>query len=180
MIYDEARSLIKDGDHVGVCGVAWASRLTHAAQRLAGLRWAQVTHSGIAIWADGRLFIAEMSKGGNVIKPLSQYKHLDLVVSRAPVPIDRLKLADALDETLKTHRPYGWFDLLKLGLLRGPALRLGLSKPLATDSLRDLVCSMFSAWVYRLLGWERALPGLCFPAEVVMALGEPVLVIKAL
>jgi hypothetical protein len=174
--YPVLRLVVKDGDHIGVCGTSWAAALTRLAQRLAGLPYSEVTHSAVAIWADGRLFVAEMNKAGNVIKPLSQYKDTRIVVHRAPVAVDAGALAERLGEVLQTHKLYGYGDLLRLGFLRGPALRLGLSKPLSTDSMKDLVCSMFSAWVYRLLGWERALPELCFPAEVSAALGDEVLI----
>jgi hypothetical protein len=169
--YAEARHHICTGDLIGIATGTWFGRLIHALQIMAGIPHPHISHVGIALWMGSRLMIAEMSTAGNVIKPLSQYEGKRMVVCN-PAPSTNLELLDSgIEAITKRHIPYGFFDLLKIGLRVLPS-RFIDTKNWGWDGDKDKVCSLLPAVIYKTMGGDVSMiPTLAAPAEAVNALG---------
>lgn len=125
------------------------------------------THTAVAIWLDGGLWVAEMNAGGNVLVPLSRYQDTDFDVFDCPV--DRRNVRTLTLELLRERIDYDFPDLLLI------AAHNVLRFKLPTDT-GGLVCSAYSAKIYRAAGWEpvgmSAIPS---PADVVAAMNSDAL-----
>jgi hypothetical protein len=168
--YAQARPLIKTGDMIGIQTGTLGGRIIQMAQMIAGLCHARITHIGIAMWIGPRLMLIEMGPGGNVIKPVSQYAGKRMVVC-SPPGCTNLSLFDlGADRITERHIPYGFFDLLRIGLRLLP-MRLINTRAWGGDGDRDKVCSLLPTLIYRHMGGDvSVIPKLAAPAEVVQAL----------
>ena len=160
--YNEVRPHVADGDLVAV-------RSRHGVfpnlTRL--ITGSPCTHTAIALWLEGGLWIAEMRSGGNVLVPLSQRAHEDFDVFDCPV--DRRNLRGrVLGCCAKIDYDVG--DLLHIAAER----LFGIPLPAQDDDV--LVCSAYSARVWLSAGWQPGglFPSIAAPGDVVAALGaEP-------
>lgn len=160
--YPEIRPHVADGDLVAV-------RSRHGLfPNLTRLITASpYTHTAIALWLEGGLWIAEMRSGGNVLVPLSQRANEDFDVFDCPV--DRRNLRGWVLGMLRTKIDYDVRDLARIAAWR----LFGVPLPEQDDD--QLVCSAFAALVYLSCGWQpKGLSSIAAPADVVGALGaEP-------
>jgi hypothetical protein len=162
MNYDAARDLIKTGDLIAVRRrtgfLAIATRLVTRSP---------YTHTGIAIWCEGRLMLAQETGGGCNIVPLSQEAEYDFDVLDCPV--DSHLVESWIWTLLGTRIPYGFVDLARI------AAHILFFIPLPKEDGADLVCSALSALIYKKAGWAPVnLPSIPWPAVVVSAIGTPV------
>lgn len=145
MDYTTARPLIRSGDVIGVMSrkgpLAWLTR---------AVMWASggqpYTHTGVALWQAGRLYICEINGGGNHLVPLSQLAGLRFDVVRPLPGVTAEAVQAAIDTALEHHQGYGVWMLLLIGVRRlfGAAPRLPLG----------IVCSGYTAAILARLGWK--------------------------
>jgi hypothetical protein len=157
--YESARELIQTGDLIAI-------RSDHGGFT-ALTRWftgSPYTHTGIALWENGRLLMAENRHIASLV-PLSQYDGKDFDVLPCPVNPQEAHLAAycLLGRTIK----YDGLDLLRI------ALHELLGVPLPAQDNAALICSALSAAIYRFAGWQP--PGgfasIPTPRDLVQALG---------
>lgn len=162
--YHEIRPHVADGDLVAV-------RSRHGVfpnlTRL--VTGSPYTHTAIALWLDGGLWIAEMRRGGNVLVPLSQRANEDFDVFDCPPEVNRANLRAWLLERLRSKIDYDVRDLARIAAHR----LLGVPLPAQDDD--QLVCSAWSAMAYLHCRWQprHVLPSIASPGDVVRALGMP-------
>lgn len=160
MTYDEVRSQIQTGDLIAVkkksgflpIATRWVTRSPY-------------THTGIAIWAGGRLLLAQTNAGGCGLIPLSQEQPYDFDIFACPV--DKEVIETVIWDMLGERIPYGFFDLVRIfGWLM-------LKIPLPKQDGEDLVCSALSAMMYKKAGWNpKDLPSIPWPGAVVKELSS--------
>ncbi len=116
MNYEEARSLIQNGDllsfMVGRKDRSFFHSLTQAVTR------SPYYHSGIAVWmhtqgGQSRLFVCEAHRGGRRLVPLSMYSNTRFDVTECPV--DFKLIEKSLIERVG-NVPYGFLDYISVGL----------------------------------------------------------------
>ena len=162
MNYEEARTLIKDGDMIAV---KRRSGLLAVGTRL--VTGSPYTHNGVALWSGGRLLLANANAGGANFIPLSQERHFDFDVFDCPEGVDPDAVVLQAWLLLGTFRKYGFFDLWHLFL----HIRFGVALPGEDE---DMICSALAARIYQLAGWEPVgLPSIPWPGAVVAAFGKP-------
>jgi hypothetical protein len=107
--YAAARNLIQDGDLIGVRDVhGLLGRATvHFTHR-------PHTHTGVAIWLDERLFMADLNSGRNALHALSQLGAFD--VCDPPAGIWRPFIRQAIFSWLASPINYGFLAFLMIGL----------------------------------------------------------------
>lgn len=161
MRYDEARPLIKDGDMIAV---KRRSGLLAVGTRI--VTGSPYTHTGVAVWSDGRLLMAQANGGGVNFVPVSQMAEFAFDVFDCPVDRGAAVLQCWL--LLGTRTGYGYADLWRLFL----HIRLGF--PLPAQGNSGLICSALTARTYQLAGWSPVgLPSIPWPGAVVVAFGKP-------
>ena len=169
--YAQARAAIQTGDTIGIQTGTLGGRVIQAGQAIAGLAYSHITHCGVAMWFGHRLMLVEMGPAGNAIRPLSQYAGKRVVVCPPAPGTDLSRFDLVLDHITERPIPYGFFDLISIGLRLLP-MRLIDTRQWGGDGDRDKVCSLLPTMVYRALGGDvSASPDLAAPAEVAMALG---------
>lgn len=167
MKYEQARELIQDGDLIAVKsrhgGLVALTRLVTRSP---------YTHTAVALWLDGGLWVAEMGFDGNHLVPLSHHAGKGFEVFDCP--IERATLRKWVTEVMREPLEYDLLDLLRIACNR----ILGVA--LAGDG-GGRVCSAFSASIYLWAGWPaRGLPSIPAPDDVVRALGgAPKLTVEA-
>ena len=166
MDYAAARPLIRSGDVIGVMSrkgpLAW---ITRAVMRISGGR--PYTHTGLAMWQAGRLYIIELNGGGNHMRPLSQITQ-PFDVARPLPGVSAEDVQIAVDFELATHVAYGTGSLILIGLRRlfGAAPRAPWG----------LVCSGYVLSILRRLGWSpEGLHPMPAPDEIMRAAGSVVI-----
>ncbi len=172
MKYEQARELIENGDCVGVKTRSVGGWFVRLGQHIAGLKWAEYGHTGVALWADvageQRLLLGEMNQGGGTYRPLSQYTNDGCKVAVFSPPKDA-QIADVgytIRTTLDRHTPYGWLDLIPLGMQLVLRRFIG-PHSLGKDSGKDRVCSYLTKRFYNSLGAKlEGVPHRPAPAEV--------------
>lgn len=142
MNYVEARSLIEDGDQIAVCGVTGI--LTPSTKFFTRSKY---THSGIAYWLDGGLWMVEINGGANHAVPLSQYAGLDFDVYYKPEEAVNIRTAIATALRVKIH--YGFASLPIIGLLNWLRIRMFI------HARNILSCAGFSMFIYELAGYPE-------------------------
>lgn len=160
--YHEIRPHVADGDLVAV-----RSRRGLFPNLTRLVTGSPYTHTAIALWLEGGLWIAEMRRGGNVLVPLSQRADEDFDVFDCPPEVDRGWLRVDVLHTLRGKVDYDVRDLARIAANR----LIGISLPAQDDG--SLICSAYSARAYLMRGWQpnRALPSIAAPGDVVRALG---------
>ncbi len=143
LTYEEARPLIKDGDVISV-------RETHGflAPFTRFFTRSPHTHSGIAVWIDQGLWMAELNGGKNHLIPMSQLAETDFDVSDCPVP-NRFAVRDAIFNSLRVKIPYSLVALVAIGLLSF----FGIKKFVHWREM--LVCSGDIVAILEAAGWPE-------------------------
>ncbi len=143
MKYEDARPLIETGDLIAV-----KSRKGFLPQLTRLIDGDDYTHTGVAIWIDKGLYMAEINSGHNHMVALSQYYLSDFDVFYPPVE-DRAVLRDKIEENLRYKVDYGFFTLIVLAIHK--LLRIK-TLPKSSDSI---VCSELSQNIYIDSGWTE-------------------------
>ena len=176
MIYAQARYRIKTGDCIGVKTRSIGGWFVRLGQHIAGLKWAKYGHTGIAIWVDVagemRLMMAEMNQGGDNYKPLSNYAlhGCDIGVFEPPHDADMHGVGHVIRTILDRHIPYGWLDLVPLGMQLFLRRFVGANS-FGGDNGKDQVCSYLTKSIYMELGAKfDGVPVRPAPGEVLDAL----------
>ena len=166
MDYATARPLIRSGDVIGVMSSAGLlAKLTRAVMRLSGGK--PYTHTGLALWQAGRLYLVELNGGGNHLVPLSQVAQ-PFDVARPLPGVAGADVEIAVDFELETRVHYGFGTLLIIGVRRlfGAAPRAPWG----------LVCSGYVLSILRRLGWSPdGLHPMPAPDEIMRAAGSVVI-----
>lgn len=155
MIYADVRNSIRTGDLIAV---KKRSGFLPVATRI--VTNSPYTHTGIALWAGGRLLLAQTNGGGCNMAPLSQEAAYDFTVFDCPIA-NRNIVEGNIWTMLGTRIPYGFVDLARIA---GYKL-FGI--PLPKQDGTDLVCSALSAKIYLESGWTPVnLPSIPWPGAV--------------
>src|SRR5579859_1866316 len=141
MIYADIRNQIKTGDLIGV---KRTSGIFPIATRI--VTNSPYTHTGIAIWAGGRLLLAQTNSGGCNLAPLSQEAVYDFDVFDCPV--DREACETAIWKELGSYITYGFMDCVRIFGYKVFGI------PLPKVDGPDLICSALSATIYKMAGWK--------------------------
>jgi hypothetical protein len=161
MIYADVRSSIRTGDLIAV---KKRSGFLPVATRI--VTGSPYTHTGIAVWAGGRLLLAETNAGGCCVAPLSQEAPYDFDVFDCPIA-NRNIVEAMIWNMLGTRIPYGYVDLARIAGYKLFAI------PLPKQDGSDLVCSALSAKIYIESGWAPVgLPSIPWPGAVADALKD--------
>lgn len=167
MKYADIREQIRDGDLIAIRSKhGGLPALTRYFTR------SPYTHTAVAIWLDGGLWVAEMNAGGNVLVPLSRYQDSDFDVFLCPDSPEAVRILTL--EFLRDQIDYDFIDLLRIAAYN--VLRLKLP----TDT-GGLVCSAGSARIYVLAGWKPVgMPSIPAPSDLVAALNaDPLFEVRA-
>jgi hypothetical protein len=109
MDYQTARSKIQTGDLIGVRDVhGLLGRLTTL------FTHSPYTHTGVAVWLDDRLFMADLNSGRNALHPLSQLGKFD--VFAPPAGLERDSIEQATFNWLASPISYGFAAFVLIGL----------------------------------------------------------------
>lgn len=141
MRYEEARMLITDGDLIAVREkdgflTPFTKFFTHS----------KITHTGIAHWMDGGLWMTEINIGKNHAIPLSQLADTPFDVFHPPVD-NPLGAREAIATALRIKIPYGSVALIVIGLLNFFRIKTFV------HARRVLVCTGFCVKIYEMMGW---------------------------
>lgn len=135
--YDKKRHLIKDGDLIAVRGTSLLAKLTRRVTN------SPYTHTGIAVWLDDRLFMAELNSGRNHLTALSCVKDFDVFAPPAGIPRSVIRTA-ALD-WLADPIDYGFVSFVAIGI------ECMLDRHTLFDNWRSIiVCSGGSVQIYEM------------------------------
>lgn len=111
MSYNEARIKIHDGDLISVFKAhglfGWLTKFFTG----------QYTHTGIAIWMDGGLWLIETNGGGNHAIPLSQLQKYGFDVSSPPPGVTRMAARAHALAALRERETYGFFTTIVTGFV---------------------------------------------------------------
>lgn len=109
MNYDTARLQIQTGDLIG-------SRDQHGLVGRATTFFtrAPYTHTGVAVWLGGRLFMADLNSGRNHLTALSCLEKFD--VFEPPTGLDRSYIEQAIFDWLAVPISYGFAAFILIGL----------------------------------------------------------------
>jgi hypothetical protein len=171
LTYVMARPKIKTGNLIAVRGKAGLF-----AQLIRWVTRSDYTHTGIAIWLTDQnqeqgLYVAEEDGVKNVYTPLSQYAEDEFDVF--PTPNQRCSPVRAIQTAMRTRITYSWLQILRIGVYK--LVRLTLP-----GARRGMICSGFSAAIYRELGWAPVgLPTPPAPSDLTAALGTPAICVRA-
>lgn len=106
--YLAVRPRIEDGDLIVVRGEHLIDRLTRLVTR------SPYTHTGVAVWLDGRLFMADLNSGRNHLTALSAVDNFD--VYRPPIGLYRDRIRQAVFDWLARPIDYGFPAFVVIGL----------------------------------------------------------------
>lgn len=153
MVYDDVRTQIRTGDLIAV---KRSSGLFPVATRI--VTNSPYTHTGIAIWAGGRLLLAQTNSGGCNLAPLSQEAVYDFDVFDCPV--NRNAVEVEIWKELGNRITYGFLDCVRIFGFKVFGI------PLPKHDGPDLICSALSARIYKNVGWIADLPSIPWPGAV--------------
>lgn len=141
MNYEQTRDKIQDGDIISVRGKrGFVANLTKLITR------SNYTHSGIAIWIEGGLWMAEINSGHNHLVPLSQLENTDFDVSDCPV--DRTLVRDSILKSLRVSVHYNLVSFVIIGLANLFRIKERF------HSMTDKVCSEYVQEILITCGWK--------------------------
>jgi hypothetical protein len=155
MEYSQARGLIATGDLIAV---RTASGLLGRATQF--FTRGPYTHTGLALWLCGRLFMTEINGGRNHLVPLSQLNAVDFDVYAHPPELDPAALDAAIHEWLAARVDYGYLAFVAIGLLEW--LRLKLTVPWR----KILVCSGYCVANWESAGWHATCSRVVSPTKL--------------
>lgn len=134
---------IEDGDLISVRG-----RHGVLAALIRFFTFSRHTHNGLAIWIDGRLWMAELNGGRNHSIPIEQLHDTEFDVSDSLVE-DRVAVRESILRNLEERVEYGVVALIAIGILNFFKLNFIL------NWRRILVCSGWCMKVYEDAGHPR-------------------------
>lgn len=144
MEYSKARELINTGDLISI-------RTAHSLMgRATHFFTGPYTHSGMAFWLAGRLWMTELNGGRNHLVPLSQLEGLEFDVHAHPDGLTVEALESAILQLLGRPVDYGYLAFVAIGLLEW------LKVKLVVKWRNILVCSGYCAENWELAGWVNA------------------------
>lgn len=141
MNYEEVRDKIQTGDIISVRNnKGFMHKLTRLVTR------SPYTHSGIAIWLDEGLWMAEINGGKNHLIPLSQVDGIDFDVSECPV--DRETVKKEILDSLRVSLTYGFVSFVIIGLFDLFKIKERFR------SMKSKVCSEYIQAILVASGWD--------------------------
>lgn len=142
MKYEEVRHLIEDGDLIAVLdNTTLLGKLTQFFTR------DDETHTGVATWVGGRLFMADLNSGRNALRAVSQLKNFD--VYYPPKGLSRNDIRESTFNWLADRRDYGVLAFLVIGFKSFFKIREKM------QWRRAVVCSGGSVEIFVGAGWEE-------------------------
>jgi hypothetical protein len=141
--YEEARSLISDGDAIMV-----KSRRGLLAHLTRFFTRSDYTHGGVAFWTAGGLWMTEINSGKNHAIPLSQLSETDFDVYCCPIA-DAKAMRYAIQEAMRVKIHYGWPSLFVIGLINYFRIKVFL------HARKILSCAGYCVMTYELAGWPE-------------------------
>lgn len=149
--YEKARQFIATGDLIAVRDAhTWLGRLTQLVTRRPH------THTGVAYWIEGRLYMANLNSGRNHLTAVSQLKEFD--VCAPPDGLMRDAIKESMNAWLAHPINYGFAAFVAIGL------ECLLHWRTLFDNWRNVVvCSGGSVQIYEGAAQLQQLAGRCFP-----------------
>lgn len=143
--YQATRDTIETGDVIFIQGHSIYSKITKGLQYIEGFDTYSTTHSGIAVWLSGRLFLAEMDGKYNVLRPMSVYSK-DILYIHKPKTKSR-PVEELFTILVDTTYHYDIKDFLSIAIhkLFGFYLK---------DDKNAIVCSEYCAKWLELCGYK--------------------------
>lgn len=152
MKYEEVRHLINDGDLIAVLdNESLLGKLTQFFTR------DDETHTGVATWVEGRLFMADLNSGRNALRAVSQLKNFD--VYHPPMNLSPSDIRKSIFDWLADRREYGILAFLVIGVRSFFKIREIM------EWRRAIVCSGGSVEIYAGAGWTGQ-STICSPGEL--------------
>lgn len=140
--YDEIRAMIQDGDMIAVRDSdSILGKLTQFFTR------DDETHTGVAVWIDQRLFMADLNSGRNGLHAVSQLKNFD--VYEPPAGLSRERIRTSVFNWLADRREYGILAFLVIGFRSFFKIREKM------QWRRAVVCSGGSVQIFVDAGWPE-------------------------
>lgn len=143
MNYQEARSSIFDGD---IVEVLTAHGLFGYATKLFTGRY---THTAMALWLDGGLWMVELNGGRNHAIPMSQLEDVDFDVYDPPPGLVRSELREAALESIRVRQNYGYLAAVATGINE----YFGLGLTIGWTQVLD--CTGYIIKILEAKGWPR-------------------------
>lgn len=103
------------------------------------------THTGIAKWIDGDLFMSELNGGRNHLIPVSQLTDYDVYAH----PDDLVGLEGAINAWLQHPVDYGYLAFAAIGLLNWFKIKAFV------HWRKVMVCSGYCVAIYETAGWPE-------------------------
>lgn len=140
MTYDEYAPLINTGDLIAVpVAHGLLGKMTQF------FTHSQYTHTGVAIWIGGELFMAELNGGRNHLIPIIQLHKFDVY----KCPEGLVDVEGAIRKWLSYMVNYGILAFVSIGLLTWLRIKYFV------NWRRILVCSGYCVAIYQTAGWGR-------------------------
>lgn len=152
MRYRDARQFIATGDLIAVRDAhSWLGRLTQLVTRK------PYTHTGVARWIGGRLYMADLNSGRNHLTAVSQLANFD--VCMPPLGLMRDAIEESTDEWLASPIEYGFVAFVAIGL------ECLLHWRTLFDNWRNVVvCSGGSVQIFESAAQRQRAAGRSYPA----------------
>ncbi len=142
--YFNARSEISNGDMISVFKAhGFFGRLT---QFFTG----QYTHSGVAVWMEGGLWMVEINGGRNHAIPLSQLQKFGFDVFEPPKGVTAKSAKISALKALRNQENYGFFTTIVTGFIE--YFRI----PIVVNWRKGRHCAGFVVGIYDDAGWAMA------------------------
>lgn len=139
--YEEVRHLIEDGDMIAVRdNHSLLGKVTQFFTR------DDETHTGVAIWAGGRLFMADLNSGRNGLHAISQLADFDVYFP--PQGLSRNDIREAAFNWLADQKVYGVLAFLVIGFKSFFKIKEKLQWK------RAVVCSGGTVQIFCGAGWD--------------------------
>lgn len=151
--YSDLLPLIKNGDTIAINGNSLISK------SIKFITGESLSHTGIALWQNDKLYVVEMDMDKNVMIPISQYSNSHIHVYRHPdlkTKIDESIILNLLNDEIS----YGWFDIFKLFCYK--TLKLSF---MTKDTTKSMICTSLNQKCYLNSGLSIT-TGLLTPGEL--------------
>lgn len=151
MMYNDYAPQINTGDLISIpTAHSWLGKATQFFTRK------KYTHSGLAMWLGGELFMAELNGGRNHLVPILQLKDFD--VHECPPGLQDID--GAIRQWLSYPVPYGFIAFVAIGLLNWLQIKLFVKWR------NILVCSGYCVAIYQTAGWTKRVSRVISPGHL--------------